>query len=114
MAPLVRDRKGEHEKIFDKIRKDGFVRFRLDGDIYNINESFEIDKNKKHTIEIIIDRLVVRNFKKKIVKLKSGDEIEEKNEDRSRLADSIETALKYGNGLMTVVDADTDEETTFF
>ena len=113
LAPVVRDRKGEHLKILDKIKKEGFVRLRVDGDIYNINEELELDPKKKHTIEIVVDRLVVKNFKKKMIKMKSGQEIEEKNEDRSRLADSIETALKHGEGLMIILDADTDEEQIF-
>ena len=113
LAPLVRDRKGEHTKIIEKIKKEGFVRYRLDGDIVNINEEVNLDPNKKHSIEIVVDRLVVKNFKRKMLKLKSGDEYEEKNEDRSRLADSIETTLKHGNGLMIVLDADNDEEQIF-
>ena len=96
LAPMVRDRKGEHQKIFEKIKKEGFVRLRVDGHVYSINEEIELDPNKKHTIEIVVDRLVVQNLKKKVKKLKSGQEIEEKNEDRSRLADSLETALKFG------------------
>jgi excinuclease ABC subunit A len=113
LAPIVRDRKGEHLKMMDKVRKDGFVRIRVDGDIYNINEDLQLDPKKKHTIEIVVDRLVVRNFKKIIKKLSSGEEVEEKNEDRSRLADSIETCLRYGDGLMTVLDADSGEERLF-
>jgi len=113
LAPVVRDRKGEHLKVIDKIRKEGFVRIRVDGDIYNINEELQLDPKKKHTIEIVVDRLVVRNFKKIIKKLKSGEEFEEKNEDRSRLADSIETCLRHGEGLMTVLDAESGEEKLF-
>jgi excinuclease ABC subunit A len=113
LAPLVRDRKGEHLKVIERIRKEGFVRYRVDGEILNINEEITLDPKKKHSIEIVIDRLVVRNFKKKIVKLKSGDEVEEKNEDRSRLADSVETALKYGEGQLIILDADSGEEKLF-
>ncbi|MBU0576968.1 excinuclease ABC subunit UvrA [Patescibacteria group bacterium] len=113
LAPVIRDRKGEHIKVFDKIKKEGFVRLRVDGEIHGINEEIELDPKKKHTIEIVVDRLVVKNFKKKIIKLKSGQEIEEKNEDRSRLADSIETALKHGEGIMIILDADSDEEQIF-
>ncbi len=113
LAPIVLDRKGEHLKVLDKIRKEGFVRIRVDGDIFNINEDLRLDPKKKHTIEIVVDRLVVRNFKKIIKKLKSGEEIEEKNEDRSRLADSIETSLRHGEGLMTVLDPDSKEEKLF-
>lgn len=113
MAPIIRDRKGEHIKVLDKIRKDGFVRLRVDGEIIGINEDIQLDPKKKHTIEIVVDRLVVKNFKKKVIKLKSGQEIEEKSEDRARLADSIETALKHGEGLMVILDADSDEEQVY-
>ncbi len=113
LAPVVRDRKGGHLKILEKIRKDGFVRLRVDGDIYNINEELDLDPKKKHSIEIVVDRLVVRNFKRIVKKLSSGQEIEERNEDRSRLADSVETCLKYGEGLMLILDADTGEEKLF-
>ncbi len=113
LAPVVRDRKGEHLKVIDKIRKDGFVRLRVDGDIVSINEDIQLDPKRKHSIEIVVDRLVVRNFKKKIIKLKSGQEVEEKNEDRSRLADSIETALKFGDGLLIILDPDSKEEKLF-
>lgn len=113
LAPVIRDRKGEHLKVLDKIRKDGFVRVRVDGEIFNVNEEHNLDPKRKHTIEIVVDRLVVRDFKRVIKKLKSGEEIEEKNENRSRLADSIETALRYGEGLMVVLDPDTNEERLF-
>jgi len=113
LAPVVRDRKGEHLKVVDKIRKEGFVRIRVDGEIFSINEDVQLDPKKKHTIEIIVDRLVVQNFKKKVTQLKSGDTVEEKNEDRSRLADSIETALKYGEGVITMLDADDNKEQVF-
>ena len=113
LSPVVRDRKGEHIKVFEKVKKDGFVRMRVDGEIVNITEDIKLDEKKKHTIEIVVDRLVVHNFKKKTVTLKSGDVVEEKNEDRSRLADSVETALKHGEGLVTIVDADTKEEQLF-
>ena len=113
IAPMIRDRKGEHQKVFEKIKKEGFVRFRADGQIYNINEKVELDPNKKHTVEVVVDRIVVRDLKKKSVKLKSGQEVDEKNEDRSRLADSIETALKFGEGIIKIVDADTNEEEVF-
>lgn len=113
LAPLVRDRKGEHLKVLEKVRSDGFVRLRVDGTVYSINEELTLDPKKKHSIEAVVDRLVVKNFKKKIIELKSGETIEEKNEDRSRLADSVETTLKYGEGMMIVVDADSGEEMTF-
>ena len=74
LAPVVRGRKGEYVKEFESARKSGYVRVRVDGIVYDLSESIKLEKNKKHTIEIVIDRLVI------------GEEI------RSRLADSIETA----------------------
>jgi excinuclease ABC subunit A len=113
LAPVVRDKKGEQHKVFEKIKKEGFIRLRVDGNIYNINETVELDPNKKHTIEIVVDRVVVHNLKKSAVKLKSGQEVEEKNEDRSRLADSLETALKFGEGVIKILDAESGEEEVF-
>lgn len=81
MAPIVKGRKGTQQKEFDKARKAGSVRVRADGEIYDLSEKIELEKNKKHSIDIIVDRLVV------------------KDGIRSRLADSIETASKLTNGL---------------
>jgi len=113
LSPMIRDRKGSHEKIFEKVKKEGFVRLRVDGHLYNITEPITLDPNKKHTIEVVVDRLVVKNLQKKSLTLKSGQSIEEKNEDRSRLADSLETALKFGGGIVKILDADTDTEEVF-
>jgi len=60
MAPVVRGRKGEYHKMIEDIRKSGFVRIRVDGNIYDINEEIKMDKNKKHDIEIVVDRLVIK------------------------------------------------------
>lgn len=85
LAPLVRGRKGEHEKVFEEIRKGGFVRMRVDGEIMDVTpESPTLDKKKKHTIEVVIDRLVI------------------KPEIARRLADSIETATKLAGGIVTI------------
>lgn len=84
MAPVVRGRKGEHAKTLDSARRSGFVRVRVDGIVYDLQEKIPIEKNKKHNIEVIVDRLVV------------------KPEISSRLSDSIETASKLGSGLITV------------
>ncbi len=113
MAPIIRDRKGSHLKVFEKIKKDGFVRVRVDGEIMSILNIPELDENKKHTIEVVVDRLVVKNFKKIKKKLSSGEEIEMPNPDRTRLADSIETSLKFGEGLMVLLDHDSGEEQVF-
>ncbi len=84
LAPVVRGRKGQHLKEFDAARRSGYARVRVDGNIYDLSEEIKLDKNKKHTIEIVVDRLVV------------------KEEIRSRLADSLETALSVSGGLVTV------------
>lgn len=84
LAPVVRGRKGEHEKLFTKARKSGYVRVIVDGNQYELEEEFKLDKNIKHNIEIVVDRLVV----------KEGIE--------KRLTDSIENVLKLANGLLIV------------
>ncbi len=90
LAPLIKDRKGEHQAVFDDLRKAGFVRVRVDGRIYDLAEDFQLDKNKKHSIEAVVDRLVIGET------------------ENSRIADSVETALKLGGGtvLISVVDGD--------
>ncbi len=82
LAPVVRGRKGEHVKVLDQARKSGYVRIRIDGNQYELSEDIKLDKNIKHHIEIVVDRLVVREGIEK------------------RLTDSIETAMGLGNGLM--------------
>ena len=84
MAQVVRGKKGEHKKILAHIRHEGYVRVRVDGEVMDVSEDIQLEKNKKHTIEVVIDRLVVRE----------GME--------TRLADSLETALKLGDGVAYV------------
>ena len=84
MAQLVRGKKGEHKKVLEQIRRDGYVRVRIDGELHDLGEEIALEKQKKHTIEIVVDRLVVRE----------GME--------SRLADSLETALHAGEGVVYV------------
>lgn len=84
LAPIIRGRKGEHVKLLAKLRKSGYVRVRIDGNLYDLSEEIKLDKNKKHVIEVVVDRLVVRE----------GIE--------RRLTDSIETTLNLAEGLMTV------------
>lgn len=86
LAPVIRQRKGEHEKIIERIRKEGFIRARIDGEIVNINEDeIKLEKQIKHTIEIVVDRLVV----------KEGIE--------SRLAEAVELAISHGDGLVNIL-----------
>ena len=94
MAPVVRGKKGEHQKILDDIRKNGYVRVRIDGQVQDVTDEITLEKNKKHTIEVVIDRLVVR------------DGIGQ------RMADSLETALQLGKGVV-LVDLVGDREVTF-
>ena len=84
MAPVVRGRKGEHTKVFDNARKSGFARVRADGIVFDLSEKIPLEKNKKHNIEIIVDRLVI------------------KPDIISRLSDSIETASKLAGGMILV------------
>ena len=94
LAPVVKARKGQHVKEFDAARKSGYVRVRVDGIIYDLSEEIKLEKNKKHTIEIVVDRLVIRPS------------------IRSRLSDSIETASSLSGGL-TVISIVDGEDITF-
>ena len=94
LAPVVRGRKGEHAKVFDKAKKSGYVRVIVDGNMYDLSEEIKLEKNKKHNIEIVVDRLVVR----------SGVE--------KRMAESIETVLSVSNGLL-VVDVPGERQLNF-
>ncbi len=84
LAPLVRGRKGEYRELFDRVRKQGFVRVRVDGNIYGLDEEIKLNKKQKHNIEVVVDRLVI------------------KPEVKKRLADSVETSLKLGEGQVVI------------
>jgi len=101
LAPLIKDRKGEHRKVFDDVRKLGYVRVRVNGEVRDVDEEIELDRYKMHTIEAVVDRLIVRHG--------NGDGNNEDSPhtsgmDRTRLADSVETAIKLGGGVMKVSD----------
>ena len=98
LAPLIKDRKGEHRRIFDGIRRAGLVRVRVDGDVRDVGEEIELERYKGHTIEAVVDRLVVEVSKDRDTGL-----------DTLRLADSVETALKLGDGVVKVVLEDGTE-----
>jgi excinuclease ABC subunit A len=100
LAPLVRERKGEHKAVFEDIRKAGFVRVRVDGVIRDLDEDFELEPHKLHTIEAVVDRLVIRRDETQRGSEGNG----QVSSDAARLADSVETALKLGNGALTVYD----------
>ncbi|AWX32364.1 excinuclease ABC subunit UvrA [Methanosphaera sp. BMS] len=96
LAPVVKDRKGMHLKVFEKLKEKGFVRVRVDGEILSLDEDIKLNKNNKHVIEVVVDRLKVAN-----------------NENfRKRLVESVETALDIGDGLVTIAsnDADTPDQ----
>ena len=95
LSPVVRGKKGEHAKVFEDARKGGFARVRVDGILYDLNETIPCEKNKKHTIELVVDRLVLRQGQNR------------------RLTDSIETACTHAGGLVTIHMPDTGEELSF-
>ena len=84
MAPVIRGKKGEHAKVFEDAKRSGYVRARVDGSLYELDEEIKLEKNKKHSIEIIVDRLIIRP------------------DIRQRLTDSVETAAKLSGGLVIV------------
>jgi len=93
LAPVVRGQKGRHEKLFENLKKSGFVRVEVDGNVYTLDETITLDKNLKHTINVVVDRIVVKEGKD------------------TRLAESLETALKLADGLVYVA---TDEQKELF
>ncbi len=95
LAPVIRGKKGEHRKILEDAKRSGYVRARVDGLVYDLAEDIPLEKNKKHTIEVIVDRIAV------------------KDSIRRRLTDSAETALNLSGGLLTAELADTGEELSF-
>ena len=96
LSPVVRGKKGEHRKILDDARKSGFVRVRVDEEVRSLEEEINLDKQKKHNIEIVVDRL------------KTGPEL------RKRLSESVETALEVSEGNLVVVKLDENNEEVFF
>ena len=95
LSPVIRGKKGEHKKVFEDARKSGFARVRVDGILYDLTEDIPCEKNKKHTVELVVDRLV----------LKDGL--------RRRLTDSVETACSHSGGLVTIELPATGEELSF-
>ncbi len=93
LAPRVVHKKGEHREVFEEARKAGFVRVRVDGEVQSLDEEVALNKQQWHTIEIVVDRLVL-----------------DAETERSRVVDSVETALRYGEGRMLTVDADSNDE----
>ena len=94
LAPVVRGRKGTHQAVLDEIQKSGFVRTRIDGEIYELDQDISLDRYKNHNIEAVVDRLILRK----------PEQAEEAENFRTRLTDSIETALKFGDGYLIILD----------
>lgn len=104
LAPVVRSRKGTYQAVFDEIRKAGFVRVRVDGQVYNLDDEITLDRYKMHTIEAVVDRLV----------LTRPENEQEAQAARSRLTDSVETALKVGDGYLIVTNLSADPPQDLF
>ena len=103
LSPLVRARKGTYQTIFEEIRKAGFARARVDGMVHSLDDEIELDRYKQHTIEAVVDRLVISQ----------GESKEDKKAALTRLTDSVETALKFGEGYITVNLVDKKEDIQF-
>lgn len=103
LAPLVRGRKGTYQAVFEEIRKAGFTRARVDGTVHSLDDEIELDRYKQHTIEAVVDRLVISQEGSK----------EDKKAALTRLTDSIETALKFGEGYITVNLVDKKEDIAY-
>jgi len=95
LSPVIRGKKGEHIKVFEDARKSGFARVRVDGILYDLNEQIICEKNKKHKIELVVDRLIIREGQ------------------RRRIADSVETACHHSGGMVTIQMMGSDEEISF-
>jgi excinuclease ABC subunit A len=103
LSPLVRARKGTYQAVFEEVRKAGFARARVDGTVYSLDDEINLDRYKQHTIEAVVDRLVISN----------NGEKEDRKAARTRLTDSIETALKFGEGYVSVNLVDQNEDIHF-
>ncbi|MAS32866.1 MAG: excinuclease ABC subunit A [Anaerolineaceae bacterium] len=104
LAPIIQNKKGRHEKVFDEMRHAGFQRTRVNGEVHELDEDITLDRYKIHNIEIVVDRLIIRHF--------DDPETEEAHSFESRLTDAIETALELGDGVVIINDmTDRDNST---
>ena len=105
LAPVVRERKGSYQAVLEEINKSGFVRARVDGEVLSLDTNIQLDRYKKHTIEAVVDRLI----------LNKPENEEDDLAMRSRLTDSVETALRFGEGYVTIqnLSVDPPEDTQF-
>lgn len=98
LTPIIADQKGEHLSVFGRIKKAGFIRLRVDGVLHTINDTINLDPQKRHTIEIVVDRIV----------------LEDPKSQRARLADSVELALKEGSGILKIIDVANPKQEQIF
>ena len=97
LAPVIKDRKGHHKSVFEDLQKQGFVRVRVNGELYEVTEVPDLDRYKMHTVEAVVDRIIVRHGQPDADETAAGT-------DMSRLSDSVETALRLGDGVMSISD----------
>lgn len=102
LAPVIKDRKGNHKGVFEEMQRQGFVRLRVNGEIYEVSEVPDLDRYKMHTIEAVVDRLVVRRPQESTESAEESDD--QGGMDMTRLSDSVETALRLGNGVLIVTN----------
>ena len=122
LAPLIKDKKGHHQQVFDDVRREGFVRVRVDGDIRDVNEDIELDRYKIHNIEAVVDRLVVAERVDQVRKVPNVENLtnvtnltnlnDEYAQFITRLTDSVETALKLGDGFCIAMVQEADGRRT--
>lgn len=108
LAPVITNKKGQHEKVFDELRKAGFVRARVNGEVRTLEEDIELDRYKIHNIEVVIDRLIVRQY--------DDPQAEDARNAETRLTDAIETALELGDGIViinNITDAEQPHDTLY-
>ncbi len=103
LAPVIRGKKGQHEKVFEEIRKAGFERVRVDGEITSLDEEISLDRYSQHSIEVVVDRLIIRNFADK--------NSEDARNAETRLNEAVETALEMGEGLVIINNLSQDPPT---
>jgi len=103
LSPLVRARKGTYQAVFEEIRKAGFARARVDGNVHSLDDEINLDRYKQHTIEAVVDRLVISN----------NGEKEDRKAARTRITDSVETALKFGEGYVSINLVDKEEDINY-
>jgi len=104
LAPVVRGRKGTYQAVFEEIRKAGFARARVDGTVHSLDDEINLDRYKQHNIDAVVDRLVISN----------DGAAEDRKAARTRLTDSVETALKFGEGFLTIAKADGKQDDLHF